>query len=211
VRYLLAFCCCLSTDLAGMLYLKWSYLQRWCRRDARILSLPTDRISLEYRISSGGHIIGVGAMVLLPMFTHDPQPSPPSHRGPQSQQCCDLHASLDHFATDMYALFESPCDIRHELVSEILRKCLDPSFNTCVLFQGVSGWLFLCGVMLFVERIVDGTTLASSDGVSVRSAGLLTGSSASFSSRSLLPFSDMISRMLGVWFGLCEVWWVWIS
>jgi hypothetical protein len=60
----------------------------------------------------------------------------------------------------------------------------------------------MCGVMLFVERMVNGNTLASLDGVSVRSAGSLTGSSASFSSRSLLRLSDLTSRMLGFCFVL---------
>jgi hypothetical protein len=66
-------------------------------------------------------------------------------------------ATLTHrlisFATYMYGIFESFCDILHERISQSLRKFLNPCFDASVLFGGVSKWFFLCGVPVFVERM----------------------------------------------------------
>jgi hypothetical protein len=53
----------------------------------------------------------------------------------------------------MYGIFESLCDVLHERGSKSLRKFLDTCFDAPVLFGGVSELLFLCGVVLFVERM----------------------------------------------------------
>ena len=66
-------------------------------------------------------------------------------------------ATLTHrlisFATYMYGIFESFCDILHERISQSLRKFLNPCFDASVLFGGVGKWFFLCGVPVFVERM----------------------------------------------------------
>jgi hypothetical protein len=52
-------------------------------------------------------------------------------------------ATLTHrlisFATYMYGIFESLCDILQECISKSLRKFLNPCFDASVLFGGVSG------------------------------------------------------------------------
>jgi hypothetical protein len=104
-------------------------------------SLPLDSISLEHRISNG-HIIGLGDDLL-------PTVAIPLTRALNLLSAATLaHRFISFFATYMYGIFESLCDVRHERIFKSLRKFLNPCFDASVLFWR-SQWV----VVLLVWRV----------------------------------------------------------